>query len=67
MKTNMGNADRWIRLLIAATALVLYFTSTVSGTLGIVLLVLAIIFALTSMVKFCPIYAVFGMRSCPAE
>lgn len=67
MKINMGNADRWIRLLVAAVAVVLYFTGTVSGTLGIVLLVVAVIFALTSMVKFCPIYAVLGMRSCPVE
>lgn len=64
---NMGNADRWIRVAIAALAAVLFFTDTVSGVLGIVLMAVAVIFALTSIVKFCPIYAIFGARTCPAE
>ena len=67
MKKNMGNADRIIRLLIAAAIAVLYFTHIVSGTVGIVLLVLAAVFVLTSLVSFCPIYAVLGMNTCPKK
>lgn len=63
----MGTADRIIRVIIAAIIGVIYFTGTVSGTLGIVLLVLAGVVALTSLISFCPLYALFGIRTCPAK
>lgn len=64
MKKNMGSADRIIRLVLAAVIAVLYFTNTVPGMLGLVLLVLAVVFALTSFVSFCPLYAPFGLSTC---
>ena len=64
MKKNMGNADRIIRLLIAGIIAILFFTKVLSGTLGIVLLVLAGIFLLTSLVSFCPLYLPFGLNTC---
>jgi hypothetical protein len=67
MKKNMGNTDRIIRFLVAIVIAVLYFTGTVSGTLGIVLLVLAAIFVLTSFVSFCPLYAPFGLSTCKVK
>ena len=56
----MGPADKIIRFIIAAVIGVLYFMNIVSGTLGIVLLVLAGIFVFTSFVRFCPLYAPFA-------
>ncbi len=67
MKKNMGSADRIIRILIAAVFAVLYFTGTVSGTLGLVLLILGAVFVLTSLVSFCPLYAIFGMNTCATK
>ena len=67
MKKNMGNADRTIRILAAIVFAVLYFTGTVTGTWGIVLLVLGAVFVLTSLVGFCPLYVMFGMNTCPAK
>ncbi len=67
MKKNMGTADRVIRFIIAAVIGVLYYTGTISGTLGIVLLVLAGVFLLTSFISFCPLYAPFGLSTCPAK
>ena len=67
MKTNMGNADRIVRLLIAVVVAVLYFTNVVTGILGIVLLVLAGVFVLTSLVSFCPLYTLVGLNTCPAK
>ncbi len=67
MKKNMGNADRVIRLLLAIVMVVLYFTNVVTGTLGIVLMVLAGIFALTSFISFCPLYAPFGLSTCSTK
>jgi len=64
MKTNMGIADRNIRFIAAAIIAVLYFTNTITGTLGIVLLALAGIFAITSLVSFCPLYTLIGFNTC---
>lgn len=67
MKKNMGNADRIIRTLIAVVAAYLYFSGTVTGTLGIVLVVVAAVFLLTSLISFCPLYTLFGLNTCPAK
>lgn len=64
MKKNMGTTDRVIRILIAALVAALYFGGIVEGTLGIVLMVLAGIFLLTSLISFCPLYAPFGLSTC---
>lgn len=64
MKANMGTTDRVIRILLAAVLATLFFTETISGTIGIVLLVLAIVFTLTSFVSFCPLYVPFGISTC---
>ena len=63
----MGKADRIIRLIIAAIIVTLYFTNVITGTLGIVLLVLAGVFVLTSFVSFCPLYAPFGLSTCAVK
>ena len=67
MKKNMGKADRIIRLIIAAIIATLYFTNVITGTLGIVLLVLGGVFVLTSFVSFCPLYAPFGLSTCAVK
>lgn len=67
MKKNMGSADRIIRLLLAAVFAVLYFTNTVTGTFGIILLVLGAVFVLTSLISFCPLYPIFGINTCPSK
>ena len=64
MKKNMGTADRIIRFLIAIVIGVLFYTNVITGTLGIVLLVLAGVFVLTSFISFCPLYAPFGLSTC---
>ncbi|WP_367389150.1 DUF2892 domain-containing protein [Lewinella sp. LCG006] len=67
MKKNMGNIDRGIRVIVAIIIAALYFTGTLTGTLGIVLLVLAAVFVLTSFVSFCPLYTIFGLSTCPVD
>ncbi|WP_339337828.1 MULTISPECIES: YgaP family membrane protein [unclassified Croceitalea] len=67
MKRNMGNADRTIRFLVAILFGVLYYNGTISGTWGIVLVVVAVVFALTSFAGFCPLYAPFGIKTCSTK
>lgn len=63
MKKNMGTKDKAIRILIAVVIGVLYFTNTISGTLAIVLGILAVVFLLTSFISFCPLYLPFRINT----
>jgi len=64
MKKNMGNADRIIRILLAVVFAALYFTGIVTGTAGLVLVVLGGIFVATSFISFCPLYTLVGINTC---
>jgi hypothetical protein len=64
MKANMGSTDKIIRIIIAVVIAALYFGNIITGTLGLVLLVLAGVFVLTSVISFCPLYAPFGFSTC---
>ncbi len=64
MKKNMGATDRLLRVIVALVIAVLYTKGTIAGTTGIVLMALAIIFVLTSLVSFCPLYLPFGINTC---
>ncbi|MCX6319178.1 MAG: DUF2892 domain-containing protein [Bacteroidetes bacterium] len=65
MKPNMGNADRIIRILLAAVFAYLYFSGTVAGTPGLILVILGGVFVLTSLISFCPLYTLVGLNTCP--
>ena len=63
MKQNMGTADKVVRILAAIVIAGLYFTQAISGTLAVLLLILAGIFILTSFMSFCPLYLPFGIST----
>ena len=63
MKQNMGNIDRIIRLLAAIVIAILYFTNTINGVAGILLLALAAVFVATSFASRCPLYLPFGIST----
>lgn len=63
LNKNMGTADRIIRLILAALFLALYFGGIVQGVLGIILVILAVVFVLTSIVSFCPLYTLFKIST----
>jgi len=63
MKKNMGTTDRILRIAAAVVIAVLYLTHVISGTLAIILLVIAGIFILTSFISFCPLYFPFGFST----
>lgn len=63
MTKNMGTADRIIRFLFAAVVAALYFGNIISGTLALILGILAVVFLITSFVGFCPLYAPFKLST----
>ena len=64
MKTNMGKADKIIRFIIAAAIVTLFATGIISGIFAYVLLLFAGVFVLTSIIGFCPLYTLFGIKTC---
>lgn len=63
MKRNMSDIDRIVRVAVAAVFAYLYFGGIVTGTLGIVLVVLGAVFLLTAVVAFCPLYLPFKLST----
>ncbi|WP_276482282.1 YgaP family membrane protein [Paraflavitalea pollutisoli] len=64
MKKNMGALDRIIRLLVAAVIVYFYYNQLISGFVGILLLIISIVFVLTSLVGMCPLYILLGIQTC---
>ncbi len=63
MKQNLSNTDRIVRVVLAALFAYLYFSGIVTGTLGIVLVVLGAVFLLTAVLAFCPLYLPFNFST----
>jgi hypothetical protein len=63
MKQNVGNFDRVARVLIAVAVALLYFTDQITGTLALILGLVAVILVATSLMSFCPIYKMLGLTT----
>jgi hypothetical protein len=63
MKQNMGTTDRIVRSIIAVIFFALYYNDIIPGTLGIVLVVISVVFLLTSFISFCPLYSILGITT----
>lgn len=64
LKKNVGKLDRAIRTLIAIGIALLYLFDIISGIVGMILTLLAIILLVTSLLNFCPLYKILGVNSC---
>ncbi len=67
MKKNMGSTDKIVRLALAILVGFLFYFDVIQGTLAYILIAVAAIFVVTSLVNFCPLYAVFGLNTCKAK
>ncbi|MGB7818650.1 MAG: DUF2892 domain-containing protein [Ornithinibacter sp.] len=63
MNPNVGRTDKIVRLVLAAAAVVVSLLIGLTSVLGIVLLVVAAILAVTAFTGFCPIYRALGMST----
>jgi hypothetical protein len=64
MKKNMGSIDKGIRVILGIAIALLYYFNIISGTVALVLMVIALIFLVTSLINFCPLYTVFKINTC---
>lgn len=63
MRKNMGTTDSMIRVAVAAGICILYITNQISGSVAIILGILALVMILTSFVRVCPLYLPFGIST----
>lgn len=63
MKKNMGSLDKTLRIVVALAIFALYAMGVIEGTVGIVLMVLGVVFVLTSLIGTCPLYLPFGINT----
>ena len=66
MKKNVGNADKFVRILIAIAIIILYYTNVIEGMLAIILMAIGIVLLVTVLLNFCPLYTIFGIKTCKA-
>ncbi len=63
MKKNMGTIDRAIRILLAIVVIILYINGSITGIAAIILGILAFVFIVTSLIGFCPLYALLKIST----
>lgn len=63
MKKNMGTVDRTVRVVLALVVFGLYLMGAISGAAALVLGALAVIFVVTGLVGFCPLYVPFKIST----
>lgn len=64
MKRNVGVFDKAFRIVAAIVIALLYYFGVISGTVGLVLIIVAIVLLLTALINFCGLYALFGCSTC---
>ena len=65
MTRNEGSLDRILRTVAGGALALLMLTGVVGGVLGWLLLALGAILLVTGLTGFCPLYALFGIQTCP--
>ncbi len=64
MKNNVGSVDKAVRIIIAIVLFSLYFI--LEGNLRYIA-VIGFIPLLTAFISWCPLYAIFGISTCPLK
>lgn len=64
MKKNMGTVDKSMRMVAVASIVVVYFAGIITGPTAMALGIVAVIFAITSFIGFCPMYSIIGVNTC---
>ncbi len=59
----MGRWDKVLRFLLALAVALMVYYDVLQGPLAYLLIVVAVVFFLTSLTGFCPLYGLFGISS----
>jgi len=59
----MGTLDRLLQVLIVLTIVILYAMNLISGIAALILGVVALVFLVTSLFGYCPLYKPFRIST----
>lgn len=63
MNVNLSTADRVIRFLLFVVAMGLFLLEIIDGWLAYTLVIAGTVLLLTSLMSFCPIYRILGIKT----
>ena len=66
LKTNIGNLDRIVRIVVGVALLVWFFVDNGTGFWHYAKLI-GIVPLLTAATRSCPLYSIFGISTCPMK
>ena len=68
MTANVGSIDRVLRIVLGLVLITLPFVTNMamfaSGTATVIAVVVGVVLIATSAMRFCPLYRIFGIRTC---
>lgn len=64
MNKNVGTIDRSVRAIVGIAGIAVFALGLLQGTLGIIALVVGIVMLGTSVIGWCPPYALLGINTC---
>lgn len=67
MKLNLGGLDRIVRVVAGLALLLAGFMTGIVEPWSYVAMGAGAVLVLTSSISFCPLYAIFGINSCPTK
>lgn len=67
MKKNIGNGDRFLRIIIGVIALILGLSGQFEGIANWIILIVGVLMVVTSSIQFCPLYTLLGINTCKAK
>jgi len=67
MKANVGGLDRVVRIIAGLALIAAGLMAGIAEPWNYVAMAAGAVFALTSVISFCPLYAIFGINSCPRK
>ncbi len=67
MNANVGGIDRVVRAVAGAALLAAGFLAGIEAPWNYVAMGVGVIFLLTSIISFCPLYRIVGMNTCPKK
>lgn len=67
MKKNVGNTDRFVRVMFGIILLILFMSGAIENNLKWIVLGVSMILIITAFATFCPLYALLGKNTCEVK
>ena len=67
MTSNVGTADRGIRIVLGIVLIALGLTHVLTGGMAIAAYVVGAIALVTGVFRFCPAWSLLGINTCPPK